>query len=342
MQEHKQQKHNGKNPPTQHDSTQPSHSKKNHAKKQASHTDQPKATQNGEQQHLSNNHEQPHVLYGSLADAALNNPQQYVTVSKLSQGFSEFALAPTTEWIGQSIRLHTQKGLDIEIHCLDRCSCAVELIDSNQQHYSFSTQINILMIREHLFFLDLIIPAHVLPIAQAVSLSVVFNTLKSIATIVWGELPTPSEYELSTFYRASKNLPISAVKVEFLHASLNKDWQDAQAQHAETDHLIGHRIKFRYSENDLYQHRYLNHNFYTWECLKGIEAGLCETDRCFYFAVGEQMYLFVWIEKIIPTLGAVILDLNAKRSHGKIFGYAGYESGQVCNFMVGSYVEDMD
>ncbi|MCS6036118.1 hypothetical protein LNQ52_01035 [Klebsiella pneumoniae subsp. pneumoniae] len=34
-----------------------------------------------------------------------------------------------------------------------------------------------------------------------------------------------------------------------------------------------------------------------------MEKGLADVDRCHYVQVAEDLYLFVWREKIIPTLG---------------------------------------
>ena len=54
----------------------------------------------------------------------------------------------------------------------------------------------------------------------------------------------------------------------------------------------------------------------------GSEKGLADTDRCHYFKLGDDLYLFVWREKIVPTLGAVVVDFQAMRTMGKIFGHA--------------------
>lgn len=268
-------------------------------------------------------------------------PHEFVSVQQLSQGFSEYALRPTGLWVGRSLGLYTAQGLNLHIHCLNTESAWIEMDDVDGQHYRFSTDYKILNLTADLSFLDFLIPSHILPQGRCISCSALFNTQQATAFIIWGMLPLESEYSLSTFYRASQNLPISAVQVAFYHAGLNQAWRDSLITTQATDQLIGRKFQFRYSEQDLYQHHYLNEKFYTWQCLKGIEAGLCETDRCYYFALAEQVYLLVWIEKIIPTLGIVVEDLNNLRSHGKICGYAGYESGQICNFIVGAYAEEV-
>lgn len=266
---------------------------------------------------------------------------EFVTVQQLSQGFSEYALTPSDAWVGRPLSLYTSQGLNLHIHCLNMRTAWIEIDDLDGQHYQFSTDYNVLKIQAEIFFLDFIIPAHILAQGRCISCSALLDTQQATAFIIWAMLPLYSEYSLSTFYRAAQKLPISAVKLEFYHAGLNQAWHDSLHKIQITDQLIGRTFQFKYSEQDLYQHRYLNENFYTWQCLKGIEAGLCETDRCYYFAVGDALYLLVWIEKIIPTLGIVVEDLNSLRSHGKICGYAGYDAGQITNFVVGAFAQEV-
>ncbi|MBX4313659.1 hypothetical protein K4G94_22820, partial [Mycobacterium tuberculosis] len=81
---------------------------------------------------------------------------------------------------------------------------------------------------------------------------------------------------------------------------------------------------------------YLNDNFYAWQCLDGVEKGLADVDRCHYVQVAEDLYLFVWREKIIPTLGVILIDLQQMRTDGKIMGYPGSDFGALSNFPVGA------
>ncbi|MFB4109944.1 MoaF C-terminal domain-containing protein, partial [Klebsiella pneumoniae] len=45
---------------------------------------------------------------------------------------------------------------------------------------------------------------------------------------------------------------------------------------------------------------------------------------------------FVWREKIIPTLGVILIDLQLMRTDGKIMGYQGSDFGALSNFPVGA------
>ena len=97
--------------------------------------------------------------------------------------------------------------------------------------------------------------------------------------------------------------------------------------HLPTDELVGKRVQYVYSQTEAYEHIYLNEDLYTWQCLRGSEQGLADTDRCHYRRIADGLYLFVWREKVIPTLGVVLVDWACKRSNGKLFGYEGSDFG---------------
>ncbi len=78
---------------------------------------------------------------------------------------------------------------------------------------------------------------------------------------------------------------------------------------------------------------------YAWQCLQGVEGGLADVDRCHYFKMADELYLFVWREKVVPTLGVVLIDLAQRKTDGKIFGYQGGDFGTLSNFQIGAYAQ---
>ena len=133
-----------------------------------------------------------------------------------------------------------------------------------------------------------------------------------------------------------QGLPLTAVEAEFRFGTLD----DADvAPPGFTDELIGMRNMYTYSPTERYEHIYLNDNFYAWQCLDGVEKGLADVDRCHYVKVAEQLYLFVWREKIIPTLGVVMIDLQGMRTDGKILGFQCSDFSALCNFSVGAHAQ---
>ena len=56
-------------------------------------------------------------------------------------------------------------------------------------------------------------------------------------------------------------------------------------------------------------------------------------------SVADDLYLFVWREKIVPTLGVILIDLQQMRTDGKIMGYQESDFSTLSNFPVGATAE---
>jgi hypothetical protein len=111
--------------------------------------------------------------------------------------------------------------------------------------------------------------------------------------------------------------------------------------HQVTDELIGRRVRYAYSSDDVYDHVYLNSNLFTWLCLGGAELGLADTDRCTYWKLRENTYLFSWLEKNVGVEGMVLIDLNARRTVGIQFGID-QQSGDLVNITMGSHLREFE
>lgn len=112
------------------------------------------------------------------------------------------------------------------------------------------------------------------------------------------------------------------------------------AAHATTDELIGHRIRYAYSSDDVYDHIYLNRQLFTWCCVGGAEKGLADTDRTTTWKLRDKTYLFSWLEKNVGVEGVVLIDLNAMRTVGIQFGLDQH-TGDLVNITMGAYAEDL-
>jgi hypothetical protein len=114
---------------------------------------------------------------------------------------------------------------------------------------------------------------------------------------------------------------------------------DETAAHERTLELIGHRIRYAYSRDDVYDHVYLNENLFTWLCMGGAELGVGDTDACTYWKLREQTYLFSWLEKNVGVEGMVLIDLAALRTVGIQFGLD-QATGDLVNITMGAYATD--
>ncbi len=263
----------------------------------------------------------------------MSQHNDFPTVEELSNGFSEFKLETATEMIGRMIELYDENQNhtcyvfrseeELEIKCGDTV---------NTVEYSVVSP------RDNIYMLDYI-ESH----EQAISVTIVFDTARMIATIMRAQLPTKEEADVSQLIRAEKNMPMTSVRAEYIHAAVGQPFTDQTETHEFTHELVGKHVRFRYSSNDTYEHIYLNDKFYTWHCVSGIEKGLCDTDRCYYIKLADNLYWFTWLEKVVPTIGTVIEDLSSDvmRSFGKLAGYEAYDHGKVTNFQVGSYATEL-
>lgn len=109
--------------------------------------------------------------------------------------------------------------------------------------------------------------------------------------------------------------------------------------HERTRELIGHRIRYSYSRDDVYDHIYLNENLFTWICMGGAEQGVGDTDTCTYWKLRDQTYLFSWLEKNVGVEGMVLIDLESLRTVGIQFGLD-QSSGDLVNITMGAHAID--
>jgi hypothetical protein len=191
-------------------------------------------------------------------------------------------------------------------------------------------------VRPGIYFVDFVAAA-----TPPTAVSLVLDLGQSIATSLTARLPETADIGESLAARIARGDELTAVAAEFAAASVDRPFDERTPRHGCTADLIGRRVEYTYSPTEKYEHVYLNEHFYTWHCLLGSEKGLADTDRCHYLKLGEDLYLFVWREKIVPTLGAVVVDFKAMRTMGKIFGHAqedaaGRGSAGVADFPVGA------
>ncbi|MGO4248415.1 MoaF C-terminal domain-containing protein [Paenarthrobacter sp. RAF54_2] len=91
--------------------------------------------------------------------------------------------------------------------------------------------------------------------------------------------------------------------------------------HQRSPELVGKRIFYRYSDVETYEHIYLNPGTFTWNCVRGGEAGLADTDRCMTWDVAENLFIFFWTEKVMTVEAVLLVDLREERSIGRMFGW---------------------
>ncbi|MDR2307512.1 MAG: molybdenum cofactor biosynthesis F family protein [Paucimonas sp.] len=262
----------------------------------------------------------------------MSKPADWITVGALADGFAPgaFILPRLADLSGRTLTLHFANGWQIE-HRFDSERLHWRAADGHSQG---SAEYRATSLRDGLYLVDFLKRDAE---GQTWSVSLVLDLPAQAFTAVLGRLPDQARTRRGLYELALAGEPLSGVEATFLHGSLERPWQPGACPHAPTDELVGLRNHYRYSPTEEYEHLYLNTGYYSWQCLKGVEQGLCDTDRAHYYKIAEQLYLFVWCEKIVPTLGLVMIDLRQHRSDGKIFGYQGDGFDSLANFPVSSH-----
>lgn len=250
---------------------------------------------------------------------------EWITVGALAEGFAPESFVPNnvTNLSGKNFTLYSTQGNTVSYEFdTKQITCK----EATQQYIA---DYHATLIRDNLYFIDYIY--------KNLSNSIILDLNKQIFTHILGQLPSQQDCSEHLYHLALANKELTLVTITIQQGSINKPYTSSTPIHNETAELIGIRNLYRYSPSEVYEHIYLNQNFYTWQCLKGVEAGLADTDRCHYYKIAEALYLFIWREKIIPTLGIVLIDITEHRSYGKICGYATGNFTTLANFPVSSY-----
>lgn len=258
--------------------------------------------------------------------------KEVISVGELSVGFSENALVPSHDLAGKQLNLHFEGGRVTSYRFIDGESLVWSTAAAEGKEEKGFEDYLATQPAEGIYFVDYLACR-----GDARSISIVLDMSRGIATVVEGFLPTEKEALEPIYLKAQLKKPLTGVRTVFTHASIDQPLTSTSPRHGETRDLIGKRVQYIYSNKDAYEHVYLNQHKFTWHCLAGSELGQADTEYCTYYKIADDLYLFVWQEKVVPTLGVVMLNLKKMKTTGKLFGYEGFEFGRVINFPVGAY-----
>ena len=245
--------------------------------------------------------------------------EAFIPVGALGEGFApdSNALEPTDDLSGARFALDLDGPRELAIG---------DNVASWGAHRDVPVRVT--SIRDGLYLVD--------GVAGEVSTTFVLDTDAGLVTLVEGALPGPEARAESAYNRVRRGADPTGVTALIAHGAFRGS---STARHGPTDELVGLRNRYTYSPNEVYEHIYLSAERYTWHCLSGVEQGLADTDRCHHIAIREQLTLFVWREKIVPTLGLILVDLDGLRTDGKIFGNDGFDTCSLVNFPAGARAE---
>ncbi len=249
----------------------------------------------------------------------MGDQARWISVGELAETFGPDSHAPEAvrDLAGTTQALHFEDGRVVEHRFLSGSTMAWTVSGGPADGATGEAAYRALKVRDSIYFVDFV--AHKAP---PTAISLVLDLERRIATALVARLPESPDVGCSLLARVGAGEELTAVSADFSSAAIGTPFTTATLRHEPTKDLIGRRVEYTYSPTERYEHIYLNEHLYTWHCLLGSEKGLADTDACHHFKLGDQLYLFAWREKIVPTLGAVIVDLTAMRTMGKIFGHA--------------------
>jgi hypothetical protein len=261
----------------------------------------------------------------------------WISVGALGEAFAPDSnlTAPSPDLVGKTITLYFENGDVIEHVFTSDSEMTWKVTAGEETGVSAEESYLATSLRPGIYFIDFVKAT----VEKDTSVSIILDLNENVATCVVSRLPDAEGAHSSLLARALKNEELTLVRSEFHHASVNKPFDPAAKHHQETEELVGLRIRHRYNPKELYEHIYLSPTRYTWQCIEGAEQGLADTDSCHYHKIGDHLYLFTWREKLVPTVGCVLMDHDSLKTTGKIFGYADDDLTQTVNFPVGAYSE---
>lgn len=257
----------------------------------------------------------------------------WIPVGELEEGFAPEAniLPMAADLADRSIDLHFDNGWVIEHKFVSGSELVWTIKAGPDQGQTARESYIATSLRDGFYFVDFIKSTD-----RAMSVSLVLDMTRGVFTAVIGQLPTEAEARQDPLSRVARGAELTGVSAQFAHGTIDRPYTAAEPRHEPTSEMIGKRVFYKYSATEEYEHIYLNADLYTWHCIKGVEKALADTDACHHYKVDDQLYLFVWREKIIPTLGIIMIDLNRGKTTGKIMGYKGQDFSMLSNFQVGA------
>lgn len=266
-------------------------------------------------------------------ETVVTNASEWIPVGALGDAFlpENNCLPPISDLAGRSFNLYFENGWIIEHRFIDGDRLSWRLIEGESDSRQGDERYVATRLREHIYFVDFIKSGE-----RATSFSLVLDLRRKVFIAVVGELPVGEESLTPFITRIAQGKELTSVSAVFLRGSIDAPLTSKAALPEVTRDLLGKRVEYRYSPFENYEHIYLNDRYYTWRCLEGSEKGLTDTDACHYYKIDDNLYLFVWREKIVPTLGVIMVDLDAMKTTGKIAGYETNDFGRVRNFTVGA------
>ncbi|MEV8148020.1 MoaF C-terminal domain-containing protein [Arthrobacter sp. NPDC080073] len=223
---------------------------------------------------------------------------QWPPVSAMLDGFGDQTLPASPELAGTTLRLPGQDGSTAEYGFEDASSLTWRVSERDANRSGTATY-KAIEARPGIFIIDFVMGQGV----DAENVTIILDRNTGAVTAGVSRFVTVDGKTRST--------------TEFSHSNTF----GSTVVHQRSTGLVGKRIFYRYSDVETYEHIYLNPGTFTWNCIRGGEAGLADTDRCMTWDAADDLYIFFWTEKVMTVEAVLLVDLREQRSIGRMFGW---------------------
>lgn len=233
----------------------------------------------------------------------------------MAEGFSDNRREPTDALTGEELTLHYENGREVTYEFVDEDTLNREVVTGDGAGETFEDGYYAVQVRDGTFYVDFVDSSK-----ERTARTIVLDRDRGIATVVVATLSTEEEASKPPWRRALDRESLSAVNAQFLSASIDSPFTSETDRHERTDELVGKRVQYAYTSDALIEHVYLNENRFTWHALTGPFEDEADTEETHVFKLDDELYLFVWLEKVLQTIGTDVIDLQKMQSTGKLFG----------------------
>lgn len=258
----------------------------------------------------------------------------YITLKEMAEGFSEYNL-PQTDYFQnkKEMIVYLDDGNQIIYTFLNKYVLEYKVKDGIDAGLKGTAEYIATESRKNILYLSYV---H----KDKDHITIIIDMNKKIASVIFGVFPNDETDNMPIFKRVMNDKTAYAATVHFHHASIDQPYLENETTKFHfTNELSGKNAIYAYSKKDAYVHTYYDVDLFTWYCFSGNEAGLGDTDYVKFLKISDDLYVIIWIEKILHVISTIILDFKANQSTGSMASYEGKNyNGKILNVSSGAKI----
>ncbi|NMA73671.1 MAG: hypothetical protein GX963_05800 [Bacteroidales bacterium] len=260
----------------------------------------------------------------------------YITLTEMADGFSEYNLPQTSKLVGKSMDIYLDDGNILNYHFKSKDKLVYLVKGGEDDKLTEEVSYIATEPKDQFFYFSYI---H----KKEVHVSIVLDYKRNIATVIFGVFPNDETDTLPIFKRVMADMPAYASQVFIHNASIDTPYTAQTPKHEFTYELAGKNATYTYSAKDAYIHTYYDVDLFNWYCYSGNEKGLGDMDYVKFLKLDDNFYMIIWVEKILHVISTITLNFDTNRSSGSMASYEGKDyQGEILNVPSGAIIEVVD